>query len=142
MIIELGKCISDIKFGMTESQIMDIWGVPDKSYIDEYESKYLQYFDKRLVLKLDLDIDYRLGWIEVYNNEAILLNKKLFDMSKQSILKFLIDQFSEEPEFEDYGAFESYTFQESWLELQFELGKLRNINFGNLFDKNDEPVFY
>lgn len=34
-----------------------------------------------------------------------------------------------------------YTYRDSWLELQFEYGRLCEICIGHLFDVNDEPVW-
>ena len=140
MHIEIGKGLSNTLFGISEKDIINKFGRPDKVYIDEYKDKYLQYYKSQVVYKLESEYNNILGWIEVYNKNAILFGKNFFNMSQKQVIEYITNELNEEPTLDDYSSFESYTFNNNWLELQFTLGKLRNINFGYLFDENDEPI--
>ncbi|AJQ96571.1 hypothetical Protein YC6258_04539 [Gynuella sunshinyii YC6258] len=51
-----------------------------------------------------------------------------------------VDQFLKEPgKIEDYGSFLSVTYEENWVELQFEFGCLSRICIGNLYDDGNNP---
>ncbi|MBW4490302.1 MAG: hypothetical protein KME12_21185 [Trichocoleus desertorum ATA4-8-CV12] len=141
MEIRLGEGIGKLLFGITENEISHILGLPDKSYPDDYGDRFIQYFDARLILKLESEWNYRLGWIEVNNPQATLFGQQLLGSRKREVVDFVSQRVNTELEIEDFGSFESYTFTEVWLELQFELDRLRCINFGVLFDENDEPLY-
>lgn len=141
MEILIGKGAGEIRFGMSEQDVMSLWGLPDKKYTDEFGDIYAQYFPQQYVLKFEKDNDNRLGWIEVYNTEVRLLGELPWRKRQNEIVQTVASMLDEQPEMEDYGSFESVAFKKSWLELQFELGRLRCVNFGVLFDANDEPVW-
>jgi hypothetical protein len=141
MEICLGKGVGRLLFGMAEAEISSILGLPDKSYKDDYGDRFIQYFDAQLILKLESEFDYRLGWIEVHNPHVALFGQQLLGCRTQAVIEFISQQIDSEIEIEDFDSFESYTFTEFWLELQFELDRLICINFGVLFNSNDEPLY-
>jgi len=141
MEICLGEGIGKLLFGMTEDEISSILGLPNKSYTDDYGDRFIQYFDAQLILKLESEFHYRLGWIEAHNSNATLFGRSLLGCRKQEVIEFISQKLNSEIEIEDLGSFESYTFTEVWLELQFELDRLICISFGVLFDDNDQPLY-
>lgn len=126
---------------MSEQDVTSLWGLPDKKYADEYGDIFAQYYTQQLVLKFEKENHHRLGWIEVYNTEARIFGELPWQKAQNEIVQTAASTLDEQPEIEDYGSFESVTFIQSWLEMQFELGRLRCINFGVLFDANDAPIW-
>jgi hypothetical protein len=141
MEIIVGERIDSVKFGLLENEVVNLFGVPNKKYTDDFGDVNLQYFNRQISLKFEKEQEYRLGWIEVYNKNAKLFNVSPWNKTKTELIEEISSILNENPEIEDYGSFESITFNNSWLELQFEMGKLKCINFGVLFDKNDKPQY-
>jgi hypothetical protein len=108
---------------------------------DDLETRDLQYFSLKLVLKIEIDNDSKMGWIEVHNKSIFFPWCDPWSTKKNELLKSLVSKLGEEPEIDDYGHMESYTFAEHWVELQFELGELSCINFGVLYGDDDQPLW-
>jgi hypothetical protein len=132
MKISIGIGIGDVLFGLTESKVKEILGLEDKSYETDSGCRRLQFYDKRLELSFEPENDGLLGWIEVYNPEAMLFGYKLLGQSKQKVLELLATELGQPSEFEDYGSFETALYKEQWLELHFQFGRLTNLNIGDL----------
>jgi hypothetical protein len=141
MQIDIGKGVGGIIFGLTEDEIHAAIGAPDKIYVTDLETRDLQYFSLKLVLKIEIDNDSRLGWIEVHNKSITFPWCNPWSTEKTELLKSLASKLGEEPEIDDYGHMESYMFAENWVELQFELGELSCINFGVLYGDDDQPLW-
>jgi len=128
-----------IRFGITESEAIDILGSPDKTYITDEGCKRLQFNLLRIELSFEPENENRLGWIEVHNPELLLGGRKLIDTQQQEVLNFVSKLFNESPEIEDYGSFLSVSYDEHWVELQFQFGCLDCVNVGVSYDESDNP---
>ena len=82
-----------------------------------------------------------MGWIETSNTKATIFNFSPWSMHQEKLLHKISNLIKDKKETQDYGSFESVTFIESWLELQFEYNQLKNINFGVLFDSSNNPIW-
>ena len=140
MNITHGKGLSDLHFGLKEKDIIQLYGKPDKIVIQESGNRDLYFNQLMIVCKLESEHDYILGWIEVHNPKTTMFDTEIFNMDLSSVLTFLKQKLNEEPEIIDYESFETYYYDKSEVELQVEFGKLKNINFGYLFDINDQPI--
>jgi len=133
-----GKGVDNIQFGQSEPQVVDQLGEPDKVY--ELEgSKRLQYFDLQIEVAFEYERENRFGWVEVKNPNAILFGEKLIGERADKVLSVISAIIVDAPEHEDYGGLETYFYESHWLELQFELNRLRSINIGVLWIDNDTP---
>jgi len=139
--ITLGCGIELVSFGATETEILLSLGEPDKAYFTDGECKRLQYNKLLLELSLEPDNDNRLGWLEVHNPEVELFGSKLIGKSFAQVEVILKDKLSESQTIEDYGSFISVTYDDLWLELNFEFDRLTNINFGVLYGDNDTVLW-
>ncbi|WP_029913285.1 hypothetical protein [Pelobacter seleniigenes] len=141
MEINFNKGVDNIVFGMTEEEVINALGKPNKTVITDEENRDLYFYAIKLVLKIERENDWRLGWIEVRNKNATLMGNNPWLQSRECLLEQLSHALGEAFEFTDYGSFESYCFNENWVELQYELGELRTINFGVLYGDDDEPMW-
>jgi hypothetical protein len=142
--IEIGRGLGKIVFGMTEKEIYQILGKPDKTYTeaDEYgEETNLQYFQQKVVLKIEHDNDQRLGWIEVHNKNIHFPWCNPWVLDREELLLNLEEMLGEKYILEDYGHMECCFFQENWVELQFCLGELTCINLGVFYGDNDVTLW-
>jgi hypothetical protein len=136
--IFIGKGVGSILFGQDEQQIINQLGRPDKVY--ELEgSKRLLYFDLQIEVAIEYEHENKFGWVEVKNPDATLFGQKLIGESIEKVLSVVSAAIAHTPEYEDCGSLEIYFYESLWLELQFELNRLRSINIGVLFIDDNTP---
>lgn len=120
-----------ILFGQTKTMIEKVLGIPNKKYFTLEGNERWQYFDMMIELSFEKENSFLLGWIEVYHKQTSLFSKYLIGYRKNMVLEKLNSSISTTLEIEDYGTFESYFFEDEWLELHFMFDRLTNINFGS-----------
>jgi len=130
-----------VQFGVTESEACVLLGSPDKVYTTDGNNKRLQFNETRLELSFEPDNDERLGWIEVHNPNAKLYEMNVIGMKQDAIIELVTNSLNEKPIFDDYDSFISVSYDNNWIELQFEFGCLRNINLGVLYDESENPIW-
>lgn len=136
----IGKGLGKILFGMREPDLIEALGPADKAYDDDM-GRYLQYDALRCTLWLDPEQDGRLHWIVCSHPDLTLLGQRLMGRPRDEVLEHVAAQLPESIALEDHGMFESHTFEDSWVELEFAYGVLREVSFGHLFDEADEPIW-
>ena len=141
MKIKIGIGVDNICFGLTENEALKLLGKPDKLYSTDCGCRRLQFNEKLIELSFEPENDYRVGWIEVHNPQAVLFKKMLIGLPEHDVALYLIDYLSEQSVVTDYGSFSSHEYKNEWLELQYEFGRLRSINLGVLYGGDDKPVW-
>jgi hypothetical protein len=140
MEVLIGTGLGDVRFGMREPRVIELLGEPDKTY--ELEgNRRAQYFALRTELWFQHAEDGRLSWIACSHPNAEVFGERLIGKPTSEVLHFVADRIDDNIEFDDYGPFESYTFTDSWLELQFHFGVLESVNYGQLFGPDGAPVW-
>lgn len=141
MEIKIGIGLDNIIFGMTQEDIINILGSPDK--MSETEISYglvYSYNNKMIKLKFDRDEELRLTSIEVYCPGVKMFNQKIIGKTKDQIIGFLEEKHYKEPKYEEYDFFETLFYEEIWATFEFEFSKLRCIEFSPLLE-NDEIIW-
>ena len=141
MDIKLGAGIGSIQFGINKSKAVKLLGEPDKVYETDTDSERLQFNDILLELSFELDNENLLGWIDVHNPDAELFGLKLLGKSTTDVTMLRNDHLKYSPETDDYGSMVSLSYDNHWLELQFEFDRLKCINFGVLYDESESPIW-
>jgi hypothetical protein len=116
-------------------------GRPSKIYQTDTNCERLQFNDSLIELSFEPENENLLGWIEVYNENAELFGLNLFGKSKTDVTTLLNAHLEYIPELDDFGAMVSLSYDNHWLELQFEFDRLNCINFGVLYDESDSPIW-
>jgi hypothetical protein len=110
--IVIGQGVGPAKFGMTEEEIIDLFGKPDEreeeAYDDDPDDKTLTlYYDKLMTdFSFDLDEDedgndvFKLSSILCTNPEYTLDNKIKFGDSEETLLKYTHNLKAADPEIE------------------------------------------
>jgi hypothetical protein len=141
MEVKIGKGVGELLFGFSEARVREILGLEDKAFETELGCRRLQFNNEKLELSFEPNKHGLLGWIEVYNPDAILFGYKLIGESREKVLEILALELGQPSECEDYGSFDTVFFDEYCLECQFEFGQLKNLNIGVLYSENDEPLW-
>lgn len=133
--------LSLIPFGLTETQVIALFGFPNKSQVTESGDREIQYFQHKIELKFEAENEDRLGWIVVHNKDFQIFDTSPWVLTKDEVIELFTRELDETPNFEDYFSLESYSFDNNWVELQFEFGELHSINIGVLYDEDDSPLW-
>ena len=141
MEIKLGEGIGPVQFGITKSEAIKILGEPNKVFETDEDCQRFQFDENLVELLFESENDGLLGWIEVHNPNAELFGMKLLGKKKLDVTAFLNGHLGYSPETDDYGSMESLSYDDHWLELQFEFNRLNCINFGVLYDKSESPIW-
>lgn len=141
MDIKLGEGIGPIQFGITKSKATELLGEPDKVYVIDSDNERFQFNNTLLELSFEPENENLLGWIEVHNPNAELFGLKLMGKSKADVVLLLTEHLEYSPETDDYGSMVSLSYDDHWLELQFEFDRLNCINFGVLYDESESPIW-
>ncbi len=141
MNLIIGKGLDSLKFGITEEEVRSLLGAADKTYLTDSGCKRVQYNDTQIELSFEPENDNRLGWVEVHNPDVFLLGDQVIGKNEEIVVEFLNSELGTEPKVEDYGSFVSVNYEAEWLELQFEFGRLKNINLGVLYGDDDAPAW-
>jgi hypothetical protein len=139
MDIHPGRGVGDLLFGLTESQLFDALGPPDRQYRTDSEVRRLQYYAHRLEFAIEPENGDRFGWVEVWNPSAIFTGRSVIGEQVLEVLPRFTQALAEEPEYGDYASFETYFFRRNWLELHVRFGRIECVNWGVLYDEADEP---
>jgi hypothetical protein len=133
--------LEQIKFALVLKyrEAIALLGKPDKTYTTDEGCKRLQFNLLRLELSFESENGNRLGWIEIHNPGMSLGGRRLIGRSQQEVLGFVTELLGEQPELEDYCSFLSVSYDEHWVELQFQFGCLDCINLGVLYDESENP---
>jgi len=132
---------ANARFGMTVHEGIEAMGVPDRDYIDDDGDRCLCYDRLGLVLRFEEVHCGRLGWIMVLNPEATIRGRRAIGIRFSEIESFLDAEFVEAKDYQDFGYWCSTTWVASWLEVQYALGWVQQINLGVCFDDADEPLW-
>jgi len=144
MTIKPGIGINDIKFGMSENQVLNLIGKPSKIIIDEDdEDKNQVYQYDKLKLRLTFYNEYKgkLGYIRVANPKIVINGHPIIGIRIKDVFKSYGTKV-EDWNKEFYFTFNCYFNENKWTTLNEEYGTVTDIEFGYLFDKKGEnPIW-
>ena len=141
MIITPGVGFATARFGMTVAEASYVVGMPDRDFVEDDGDRCLCYNRFGMVLKFEELHGGRLGWILVLGPEATLWGQNPFAMRFSELESFLDTRLNGNKEREDYGYWGTTTWEDTWLEIQHVLDRVRQINFGVQFDSADNPLW-
>lgn len=139
MKIKLAHGIDTILFGSSKEQILTVLGKSEREYKDGSGNTYFCYTSLGLALKFEIENQDLLGWIQVVNPEVELLKLKPIGQQALGIIEELKEELGKNIEEQDFGDWQSLTFEDYWLELHVSIGIIKQINFGVLYDEGDKP---
>ncbi len=143
METQVGRGLGSILFGSSESDLVAVLADPDKIYTADEDDEDGE--DRRLVYnKLRCSFwfrDDRLHWIRCAHPDLVVGGRKLYGQCSLEVISYLESLYPGNVDSEDYNEWESHTFEDSWLELQFEYDALKEVCFGHLYGEDDEPIW-
>lgn len=128
--------IDKLLFGMKQSDVLAIYGIPDKKFKDDDKNIILVYNVQKWRLTFYEDEDFRLGYIISSNPELTLFDKKIITRNVDEV-KHELSNFKTW-ENEDFDLAENHFNEDNWLILQTEFGVIANLELGAIINDNDE----
>ncbi len=132
MKIKPGIGIGDIKFGMTQDEVVKILGEPDRIIEDsEDENKlYLEYNEHRLRLTIYVDEEGRLGYMVCTHPSLTYNDQTIIDAKIESAYNDIFPELVEAWLQEEYDTFYSYGDDQYWITLNVEYGHITSFEIG------------
>jgi hypothetical protein len=144
MTVKPGIGIDDLKFGMTEGQIVELIGKPTEIVFDEEdddENPVYQYNELKLRLTFYSEYDKKFGYARVANPSVSVNGKPVIGIETDAVFEVFglkEDKWIKEA----YFTFNAYFNESIWTTLNEEYGVVNHIEFGYLFDESGEkPVW-
>ena len=123
--------VTNLRFGMTVGQVLEVAGLPDADYIDADDGdRYLCYNRLGVALRFNEEGERRLGWIVVANPEATVFGRKAIGARFSEIEALLDSELHDAKACDDFGYHRYTTWEETWLEVQHTLGWIQQIKLG------------
>lgn len=132
--------IQDIKFGMTQNDVIEILGDPDRIKVDQDDDDQilLEFFKLKLRLTFYLTEGGKLGYVRTSNPNVSFNGKRIIGTSIEFAKKEIFGETVKDWEIEEYDFFITHSNDEFWLTLDEEYGTVTNIELGVTFDNDDE----
>jgi hypothetical protein len=145
--IKSGEGLGDIKFGMTEDQLIKLIGEPDEieEYADEDneddETETWHYDEFEISVSFDRSVEWRLVNIAVSSPDSTFMGEHLIGLNREELIDKLKDLGLTQLGFEDYseeGSDSKMIFaHEVGINFWLEDGELTEIQWGPLFIDDD-----
>ncbi len=128
--LKIGEGIGPFKFGMTPSEVMDVYGIPSRrDIICLHESMY--YHGDKLELHFYGDQMMFLTHIDFYLEEDIYYqNEQIRGLSKDYLINTLFGDIQDWEITDDEGDYEDYYCPEKRLSLTFVDDRLDSVDLG------------
>lgn len=134
--LRIGDGIGPFEFGMTQAEVMSIYGVPSKRDIGrDYEFMYyhgddlqLHFYGERIQILTHIDFYLKEN---IYYKEEQIRGKP-----KSYLLNSLFSDIQNWEITDDEGDYEGYFYREKWLSLVFVDNKLDSISLGRPEEKS------
>ncbi len=133
--------IDNLIFGMKTTDVIALYGEPDKEYSDEENNKIFLYNKEKLRLTFYEDENFKLGYLICSNENLVFLNLKVIHANVTDFKNELISKGIVKWENEDFDLTENHFNESNWFTLQVEFGTIIRIEIGAVFNENDEMQF-
>jgi len=135
--------IDNLKFGITQKEIYEVIGIPNRKRVDEIDSNelYLEFNNLLLRLTIYRDENNRLGYIQTSNPELEFNNHRIINAPIEFVKKEIFGEIISDWEIEDYDTFSTHGNEEYWVMLNVEYGKVISVELGLTFNEEDEYIW-
>ncbi len=139
MEIKLKFGIDKLLFGMKQRDVESIYGTPNAQYEDEEENIVYIYNDYKMRLTFYEEEEFRLGYITSTNEKIVLFGEEIIGRNWLEFKNVLLDNKLTQFETEIIDGTENYFFENNWLFVNVDYGKVYKIEIGAIFtDNNDD----
>lgn len=127
--------IDQLLFGMKKTDVIALYGNPDKQFEDDDSNIIFLYNDKKLRLTFYEDEQFRLGYLISSNADCTLLDQKVIGRNVEEVKSSLPFKSWET---ESFDSTENHFNESNWLILQSEYETIIRVEIGAIINDNDE----
>ncbi|MGB5818166.1 MAG: hypothetical protein WBG90_01685 [Saonia sp.] len=131
--------IDNLKFGMTQKDILEILGIPDRKRIDEDDEEQILFEFNRLKIRLTfyLNEENRLGYIRSNNPDLTFNGMKIIGSKIEYAKKEIFGEIISDWEVEEYDFFLTHSDDNVWVTLNEEFGEVSSVEVGVTFSDGE-----
>ena len=133
--------IEQLVFGMKTTDVLSVYGMPDREFIDEENNKIYLYNKQKMRLTFYEDEDFKLGYIICTHENLMFFNQKVIHSNINNFKTDLISKGLKQWETEIFDSMENHFNESNWLTLQCEFGLIIRVEIGAIFDQDDNMQF-
>jgi len=128
----------DLLFGMRPTDVLAIYGMPDKKFDDEEGNTIYVYNKYKLRLSFYEDEEFRLGYIICAHLECKIFDGNVIGQTPEEVKEKLTAKGLKTWEQEDFDITENHFNEANWLIVQSEFGIVVKVEIGAIINDNDE----
>lgn len=138
MKINLKTGIDELIFGMTQKNVMAVYGEPDRQYKDDENNIIYLYNDKRIRVTFYEDEDMRMGYLICSHPDLELFGNRIIGRPTAEVQEEIIEKGIKSWEVETFDSVDNVFNESNWLILQSEFEKIIRVEVGATINDNDE----
>lgn len=138
MKINLKTGIDELIFGMTQKNVMAVYGEPDRQYKDDENNIIYLYNDKRIRVTFYEDEDMRMGYLICSHPDLELFGNRIIGRPTADVQEEIIEKGIKSWEVETFDSVDNVFNESNWLILQSEFEKIIRVEVGATINDNDE----
>jgi len=138
MKINLKTGIDELIFGMTQKNVMAVYGEPDRQYKDDENNIIYLYNDKRIRVTFYEDEDMRMGYLICSHPDLELFGSRIIGRPTAEVQEEIIEKGIKSWEVETFDSVDNVFNESNWLILQSEFEKIIRVEVGATINDNDE----
>jgi hypothetical protein len=131
--------IGNLKFGMTQKDILEVLGIPNRKRIDEDDDEQilLEFNQLKLRLTFYLNEGNRLGYLRTTNVDLTFNGHKIIGTKVNIAKKMIFGSLINDWEIDEYDFFITHSNDEFWITLNEEFGEVIAIELGVTFSDEE-----
>lgn len=153
MKIKPGIGVGEIRYGILETELIELLGQPDSISNEEYLKgtgdwhKIYTYKESNISFTFDSEDEYRLGTITIFGPNYTLFEEEVFGTEKMEMIALLKETTGSEGVWEDHAYEESPTHacldhDETALMIWFDLNRVTEVQCSYRFESDNETIIW
>jgi hypothetical protein len=127
--------IDQLLFGMKQSNVIALYGNPDKQFKDDDNNVIFLYNERKLRLTFYEDEQFRLGYLITSSATCTVLNQEIIGRNVEEVKSSLPFKSWE---VEAFDSVENHFNESNWLILQSEYNVIIRVEIGAIINDKDE----
>lgn len=138
MEIKLKFGIDKLLFGMQQKDVEALYGKPNMQYKDEEDNIVYVYNAHKMRLTFYDEEELRLGYITSSNENLELFGSIIIGKEWDEVILLLEQKKLTQFEVEVVDGTENYFFENNWLFVNVDYGKVFKLEIGAIFTDNED----
>lgn len=142
MQIKPGYGIDQLLFGMTQKDVIALYGTPSRTYSDEDDNAVLLYNDRKLRLTFYAEEEFRLGYmISALRKVSIGETSPIGLPASEAVSQLKANGFARWTS-ETFDTYENFVNEDQWIILQSEFGEIVKVELGAFIDGKSDAFIW